>query len=246
MTAYLELCRGILYWMLVAPFRGRAFRAGHVFQQMVRVGVRGVPMAALTASTIGLVLAMQGAVLLEKMGADVYVPDLVAAALLKELAPLVVAIIIIGRSGAGITAELGTMRVSEEIEALDVMAISPIAYLVVPRFLALVIMAPVLTVFGIYSGLFGGWAVGSISLHQGTSFFIQRALDAVELKDLMVGLVKSVVFGSLIGSIACFYGMNVEGGAAGVGKSTTASVVVSLLAIFIANAILTALFFMTE
>lgn len=246
MTAYLELCRSILYWMLVAPFRGRAFRWVHVFHQMVKVGVRGVPMAALTASTIGIVLAMQGAVLLEKMGAEVYVPDLVAAALLKELGPLVVAIIIIGRSGAGITAELGTMRVSEEIEALDVMAINPVAFLVVPRFLALVIMAPVLTVFGIYAGLFGGWAVGAISLHQGTAFFIQRALDAVELKDLMVGLVKSVVFGSLIGSIACSYGMNVEGGAAGVGKSTTASVVASLLAIFIANAILTAIFFMTE
>ena len=212
----------------------------------VRVGVRAVPMASLTACTIGIVLAMQGAVLLEKMGAEVYVPDLVAAALLKELAPLVVAIIVIGRSGAGITAELGTMRVSEEIEALDVMAINPTAYLVVPRFIALVVMAPVLTVFGFYAGLFGGWAVGALSLQQGTAFFIQRAIDAVVVRDLMVGVAKSVVFGALIGSIACSYGMNVTGGAAGVGKSTTASVVSSLLAIFIANALLTALFFMTE
>ena len=240
---YFELCGSLLYWLIVAPFRGRGWRIGHTFAQIVRIGVHAVPMAALTALTIGVVLAMQSAAQLAKLGATVYVPGLVSSSLIRELAPLVTAVIVIGRSGSSVTAELGTMKVSEEIEALEVMAIPPMSWLIVPRFLAMVIMMPLLTVFSIYVGLAGGWLIGYFSLHMSTAFFVTHALQYVGLRDIGIGLLKSGVFGVLIVTIACSIGLNVSGGAEGVGLATTRSVVVSLLAVFIANALLTAFFF---
>jgi phospholipid/cholesterol/gamma-HCH transport system permease protein len=237
---YFELCGSLLYWLFVAPFRGRGWRIGHTFAQIVRIGVHAVPMAALTALTIGVVLAMQSAA---QLGATAFVPGLVSSSLIRELAPLVTAVIVIGRSGSSVTAELGTMKVSEEIEALEVMAIPPMSWLIVPRFLAMVIMLPLLTVFSIYVGLAGGWLIGHYSLHMSTAFFVTHALQHVALSDIGIGLLKSGVFGVLIVTIACSIGLNVSGGAEGVGLATTRSVVVSLLSVFIANALLTALFF---
>lgn len=216
---------------------------GHTFAQIVRIGVHAVPMSALTALTIGVVLAMQSAAQLAKLGATMYVPGLVSSSLVRELAPLITAVIVIGRSGSAVTAELGTMKVSEEIEALEVMAIPPMSWLIVPRFLAMVIMMPLLAVFGIYVGLAGGWLISHFSLHMDTAYYINHALQYVELRDVGIGMLKSGVFGVLIITIACSIGLNVSGGAEGVGLATTRSVVVSLLAVFIANAALTALFF---
>lgn len=156
---------------------------------------------------------------------------------------MLMAVIMIGRSGSAVSAELGTMRVSEEIEALEVMGIHPVSYLVVPRFLAMMVMMPVLSIFGIYMGLLGGWIICEGALGMGTSFYINQALDSVMLEDLNAALIKSAVFGFLIVTIACNTGLHVRGGAEGVGKATTASVVYSLLAVFVANAILTALIF---
>jgi phospholipid/cholesterol/gamma-HCH transport system permease protein len=240
---YFALCGSLLYWLFAAPFRGKPWRIGHTFAQIVRIGVHAVPMSALTALTIGVVLAMQSAAQLAKLGATVYVPGLVSSSLIRELAPLVTAVIVIGRSGSSVTAELGTMKVSEEIEALEVMAIPPMSYLIVPRFLAMVIMMPLLTVFSIYVGLTGGWLIGHYSLNMSTAYFVSHALQYVELSDVGIGLLKSGVFGVLIVTIACSIGLNVSGGAEGVGLATTRSVVVSLLSVFIANAVLTALFF---
>jgi len=200
-------------------------------------------MAALTAFSIGLTLAMQGAHELQRMGAGLYVPNLVAVSLLRELGPLLVAIIVIGRSGSAITAELGTMKVSEEIEALGVMAVNPIRFLIVPRFVAMLVMLPVLTVFGNCVGMVGGWTICHFALDMNTAAFVLRAIEAAQVGDLYSGLAKSVVFAWLIVTIACDAGLKVEGGAEGVGLATTHSVVYSLLAILVANAILTALFF---
>jgi phospholipid/cholesterol/gamma-HCH transport system permease protein len=240
---YFELCGSLLYWLFVAPFRGKGWRMGHTFAQIVRIGVYAVPMSALTALTIGVVLAMQSAAQLAKLGAEVYVPGLVSSSLIRELGPLVTAVIVIGRSGSSVTAELGTMKVSEEIEALEVMAIPPMSWLIVPRFLAKVTMLPLLTVFSIYVGLAGGWLIGHFSLHMSTAFFVNHALHYVTLRDVGISLLKSGVFGVLIITIACSIGLNVSGGAEGVGRATTQSVVVSLLTVFIANALITALFF---
>jgi phospholipid/cholesterol/gamma-HCH transport system permease protein len=200
-------------------------------------------MAALVALSIGLTLAMQSASKLRQMGADAYIPDLVSVSLLRELGPLLVAVIVIGRSGSAVTAELGTMKVGEEIEALKVMAINPVRFLVVPRVLAMLIMLPALTIFGDCVGIAGGWAVCRLALDFSTAGFIVRAIESAEPWDLYTGIIKSVVFAWLIITIACQSGLDVEGGAEGVGNATTHSVVWSLLMTLIANALLTGLFF---
>ena len=245
MKAYFALNGQILYWTLVAPFRGQPFKLGEVFHQMVLIGTRALPMAALTAFSIGLTMAMQGASALKQMGGESYVPDLVTLSLLRELGPLIVAVIVIGRSGSAVTAELGTMKVSEEIEALQVMAINPIRFLIVPRFLTMMVMLPVLTIFGDCVGMVGGWSICHFALDMDTSAYIFRCVSRPEPWDLYSGLIKSVVFAWLVITIACHMGLGVEGGAEGVGQATTGSVVWSLLIMLIANAIMTALFFFT-
>ena len=245
MKKYLTLNGQILYWLLVGPARGQPFKFFQVIRQMMRIGAKALPMAALTSFSIGLTLAMQGAHELRRMGAEIYVPDLVSVSLLRELGPLLIAVIVIGRSGSAVTAELGTMKVSEEIEALQVMAINPIRFLVVPRFLAMVIMLPVLTVFGNYVGMLGGWTICHYALEMNTATYVMRSVEASRLGDLYTGLLKSLVFGWLVITIACHAGLEVEGGAEGVGTATTASVVYSILAVLVANAILTSLFFFT-
>lgn len=243
MKGYIELNFSILYWMFVAPFRGSMYSIPETFRQIVRIGVQAIPMASLTALSIGLTLAMQSAQELIKLGAEGFVPDLVFVALLRELGPLLIAVIIIGRSGSAVAAELGTMKVSEEIEALQVMAINPVRHLVVPRVLAMLLMLPVLVVFGNCVGTFGGWLICHFSLNMDTATFIIRCVDRASTWDLYCGLIKSVVFAWIIISISCYAGMSVTGGAEGVGKNTTSSVVLSLISVLIANAILTTIFF---
>jgi phospholipid/cholesterol/gamma-HCH transport system permease protein len=245
LSRYFRLNLEILYWTFVAPFRGEGWKVSEVFRQMILIGTRALPMAALTAFSIGLTLAMQSARELQKLGAASYVPDLVSVSLLRELGPLIIAVIVIGRSGSAVTAELGTMKVGEEIEALEVMAINPVRFLIVPRVLAMMIMLPALTVFGNYVGMVGGWSICHYALDFSTSSFIIRAIERADSWDLYSGLIKSVVFAWLIITIACHMGIKVEGGAEGVGQSTTDSVVWSLLIMLIANAALTGIFFFT-
>src|SRR5436853_1784158 len=156
---YLRLNLSLLYWVFVAPFTGQFFSISQIFRQMVFIGVRATSMVGLTAFSIGVTLAMQAAHSLQQMGAEIYVPDLVMLSILREMGPVLIAVIVIGRSGSAVTAELGTMKVSEEIEALQVMAINPIQFLIVPRFLAMLVMLPVLTVFGDCVGMVGGWSI---------------------------------------------------------------------------------------
>lgn len=243
MKYYFQLNGQILYWLLIGPWKKQPFKFSQIFRQMNRIGVEALPMVALTAFSIGLTLAMQGAHELQRMGAVMYVPNLVSVSLLRELGPLLIAIVVIGRSGSAITAELGTMKVSEEIEALGVMAVNPIRFLIVPRFVAMLIMLPVLTVFGNYVGMVGGWTICHFALDMNTAAYVVRAIEAAKVGDLYSGLTKSVVFAWLTVTIACQAGLRVEGGAEGVGLATTHSVVYSLLAILVANALLTALFF---
>jgi phospholipid/cholesterol/gamma-HCH transport system permease protein len=158
---------------------------------------------------------------------------------------LIVGVVVIGRSGSAITAELGAMKVSEEIEALQVMAINPIRFLVVPRFLAMLVMLPVLTIFGNYIGFVGGWSICHFALDMNTTAYILRLVGAAHPVDLYAGLVKSFVFAWLIATISSQAGLEVSGGAEGVGQATTSSVVLSIIAMLVANAVLTAVFFFT-
>jgi len=240
---FLRLNASLLYWIFVAPFKGQLLKIAPIFRQMVFIGVRATPMVALTAFSIGVTLAMQAAHSLQELGAEIYVPDLVMVSLLREMGPVLIAVIVIGRSGSAVAAELGTMKVSEEIEALEVMAINPISYLIVPRFIAMLIMLPALTILGNYIGVFGGWAVCNLALDMPTAAFIMRAIESATTWDLYSGMIKSVVFAWIIITIACNAGLHVEGGAEGVGQATTAAVVQSLLAMLVSNAVLTSLFF---
>ncbi len=243
MKNYLNLNLSLLYWVLVAPFSGQFFKIAPIFRQMVFIGVRAAPMVALTSFSVGVTLAMQAAHSLQQLGAEIYVPDLVTVTLLRELGPVLIAVIVIGRSGSAVAAELGTMKVSEEIEALEVMAINPIRFLIVPRFLAMLVMLPVLTILGNYVGFFGGWTVCHYALGFNTAGFILRALESATTWDLYSGLIKSAVFAWVVITIACNAGLHVDGGAEGVGQATTASVVYSLLAMLVLNAVLTGIFF---
>jgi phospholipid/cholesterol/gamma-HCH transport system permease protein len=240
---YLQLNLSLLYWILIAPFTGQFFKIGPIFRQMVAIGVRATPMVALTAFSVGVTLAMQAAHSLESLGAEMYIPDLVMLTLLREMGPVLIAVIVIGRSGSAVAAELGTMKVSEEIEALEVMAINPVQYLVVPRFLAMMVMLPALTIFGNYIGILGGWAVCRSALDFNTAGYVLRALESADSWDLYSGMIKSVVFAWIIITISCNAGLTVEGGAEGVGQATTTSVVQALLAMLVMNAVLTGIFF---
>lgn len=150
---------------------------------------------------------------LQQLGAETYVPDLVMVTLFREMGPVLIAVIVIGRSGSTVAAELGTMKVSEEIEALEVMAINPISYLIVPRFLAMMVMLPALTILGNYVGVLGGWAVCRFALSFDTAGYILRALESANTWDLYSGVIKSVVFAWIVITVACNAGFRVEGGA---------------------------------
>jgi len=244
--ALVALNAQLLYWVLVAPFRGQMFHAREVLRQLVIVASHALPMVALTSFSVGFTLAMQSASELRKLGGEMFVPDLVSVSLLRELGPVLIAVIVIGRSGSAFTAELGTMKVSEEIEALEVMAINPVRFLVVPRVLALLMALPMLTALGNCMGIVGGWTVCRFMLGMNTDAFILHAVRAADAWDLYSGLIKSVTFAWIVGTVACKAGLGVEGGAAGVGRATTNSVVTGLLSMLVANAVLTAIFFFGE
>jgi phospholipid/cholesterol/gamma-HCH transport system permease protein len=229
---------------LVAPvFGGKTWRLSALFTQMVNIGVASMPTVAMANFLLGIVLAIQGAGQFSKLGATDLVASLVAFSVLREIGPLITAVIVIGRSGSAITAELGTMKVAEEIEALNVMGIDPVKFLVVPRLLAMIIMMPVLTILGEGVGLFAGWLISVTSLHLDPIFYVTNSIAAVDQKDLFSGLLKAVVFGSVVGTVGCFYGIQVEGGAEGVGKATTKSVVTCLTSMLAADALLTTLLY---
>ncbi|MEI9998083.1 MAG: ABC transporter permease [Verrucomicrobiota bacterium] len=229
---------------IFAPLFGRrGWKLSHLYEQMVGIGVASMPTVALANFLLGIVLAIQGAGQFAKLGSTDLVAALVAFSVLREIGPLITAVIVIGRSGSSITAELGTMKVAEEIEALNVMGIDPVRFLVVPRMLAMIIMMPVLTVLGEGVGLFAGWLISVTSLHLDPIFYVKNSIDAVEQKDLFSGLLKAIVFGTVVGTVACFYGIQVEGGAEGVGKATTRSVVTSLTSMLAMDAVLTTIIY---
>ena len=241
LKAYAQLSLRAFTAIFAPLFGQRGWRLSALFDQMVAIGVASMPTVALANFLLGIVLAIQGAGQFEKLGATALVANLVAFSILREIGPLITAVIVIGRSGSAITAELGTMKVAEEIEALNVMGIDPVKFLVVPRLLAMIIMMPVLTVLGEGVGLFAGWLISVTALHLDPIFYVANSIDAVEQKDLFTGLLKAVIFGCVVGTVGCYYGIQVEGGAEGVGKATTKSVVTSLTSMLAMDALLTAI-----
>ena len=225
-------------WSLRPPL---GFR--NILKQMEEVGVRSIPVVLITAVSTGMVLALQSHTGFKRFNAESMVGTVVALSMTRELGPVLTALIVAGRAGAAMAAELGTMRVTEQIDALSTMAANPIKYLIVPRLLAGMLMLPILTIFADAVGIAGGYFVAVQMLDVNPVVYLRRTTDFLEFDDIYGGLLKAFVFGIIIATVSCYKGFNTEGGAEGVGKATTGAVVLSSMLILISDYFMTAMLF---
>ncbi len=228
-----------LFGLFIHPLRMRWSDFPVHFTQS---GVYALPITVMIVFLIGLITGYQGALQLKQFGADGYIADLVGISLTRELSPLMVAILVAGRSGSAFAAELGTMKVSEEIDALNTMGFDSIDFLVLPRILAVTISMPLLVLICNIVGMAGGLISALTTLDVTSSGYLLRMQSVLSLYDIFTGLFKSVIFGFLIASLGCYKGLNVRGGADAVGKTTTSSVVASVFLIILSDAIFTFIF----
>ena len=231
------------YYTFVGPFQGKPMRFQTASSQAMEVGVRALPILSLITFFIGLILALQAAYELNKLGAMTLVAKAVALSMSRELGPLITAIVVIGRSGSAFAAEIGTMKVSEEIDALEVMAINPVDFLVAPKFLAMIVMLPCLTIWANAMGILGGALFGVTQANFTLGRYIQASLESLYLRDILSGLIKSVMFGVTITAVGCLEGLSTGGGAEQVGRSTTRAVVISILLVVCVDLVFTGIFF---
>lgn len=235
---------GAIILLLIAAVKEiGTIRSRETFKQCLSLGVLSFPIVALTLLFTGMVLSVQIAGELTKYGADFTVGAIVAIGVGRELGPVLCGVVLAGRVGAAITAEIGTMRVTEQIDALRCMAVSPIGYLVVPRLVACMAMLPILNVFGVVIGVGGGMIVASLS-HGVSSYVFMHSIRVFCVpSDLYIGVIKSIIFGMIVALVGCDRGMTCTAGAEGVGKATTQSVVYSIIMLFAANYILSSILF---
>ncbi|HEY0793465.1 MAG TPA: ABC transporter permease [Chthoniobacterales bacterium] len=209
--------------------RGRwPFRLAAFFAQTDRTGVGSVPLVMLVSFFLGLTMALLTGYQLQKFGTERLVPTLIAISFTRELGPLLTGIVLAARIGAAFTAELGTMQVSEEVEAIEAMGIGPLRFLVAPRLLAITLLMPCLSVVSCVAALVGSGLISWVTLNLVPAFYYDAVLTSLYVSDIIIGLFKAMFFGLLIGLIACYKGLSVRGGAEGVGASTTDSVVIAI------------------
>lgn len=211
---------------------------GLIREQLYNIGVLSLPVVAVTGISTGLILATQAYFQLADLGMPGATGLLVGKSMVTELGPVLTAVMVTGRVGAAMCAELGTMRVSEQIDALRSMSVNPMRYLVAPRFIAGIVMLPPLTIYSIAMGIMGGYVIVVGLFHLAPTVYLDPMPEHIRLFDLISGLVKSFVFGIIIVTISCYKGLNTSGGAAGVGRATTSSVVISYSLILISNFVL--------
>jgi phospholipid/cholesterol/gamma-HCH transport system permease protein len=237
------LCDG-LWWMTAAPLFGKGrIRRDETALQMNRISLRSMGIVTLVIFFVGMILALQMAYVLKILGVENYVADIIGIAMVREMGPLLVGVVMTGYAGAAIAAEIGTMVVSEEVAALEASAMNPIRFLVVPRVLAAMVMMPLVTLLAMYIGIFGGFVIGIGLLDMDKLEYYRRTFEALAANDLLMGLIKAEVFGLSIALIACREGLTVTRGAEGVGLATTNAVVRSIVTIIISDLIFTMLFF---
>lgn len=239
-SGFFSLLGQTLYWIFFKPHR---IKAKSIFQQMELIGFNSIPIVCFVSLFFGLTLAMLTSYQLQKVGSELMVGGLVGISFTRELGPLLTALVVAARVGASITAELGTMKVGEEIDALETMALAPVRFLVAPRLIAIFVMLPALVIFANVMGIIGGWIIGYMDLHMSTAYYLRLTLDAMVLKDIYTGLFKSLFFALIIGMIGSYQGFIVKGGAEGVGKATTISVVTSIELVIIVDSFLNAVFY---
>jgi phospholipid/cholesterol/gamma-HCH transport system permease protein len=231
---------GSVFWFIVNTFEetleriqdGKVpFRAASFFRHTERAGVDSVPLVGLVSFFLGLTMALLTGYQLQRFGTERLIPGLVAIAFTRELGPLLTGIMVAARVGAAFTAELGTMRVSEEVEAIEAMGIGPLRFLVAPRMLALVLLMPCLSTVSNIAAIFASSLVSKAYFNIAFPYFLDLVKDSLLIRDIITGVLKSFLFGLLIAAIACYRGLTVKGGAAGVGTSTTSSVVTAITAV---------------
>jgi phospholipid/cholesterol/gamma-HCH transport system permease protein len=228
---------GSMFWFIIHTFEetferlreGRVpFRANSFFRHAERAGVDSVPLVALVSFFLGMTMALLTGYQLQRFGTERLVPGLVSIGFTRELGPLITGIMLAARIGAAFTAELGTMTVSEEVEAIEAMGIGPLRFLVAPRMLALLFLMPCLSTISNISAIFATSLISKAYFSIAFPYFLDLVRDALLIRDIVTGVFKSVLFGLLIAGIACYRGLSVRGGAAGVGTATTSSVVTAI------------------
>jgi len=233
---------GLLTWDVVRYLFRRPFETSLFIEQLDNIGWRSLNVVNLTAIFTGMVLALQMGGFLSRFGAKIYVSRIMGISLLREMGPVLTALMIGARVGAGIAAELGSMTVTEQVDAMRALASNPVKKLVVPRVLATIVILPVLTMIADAVGLFGGLLIAVTQLGVSAEFFYTSLIRNVGLSDLLSGLGKAFFFGYLISIIACHKGLGTRGGADGVGRATTSAVVAASISILVADFFLTKLF----
>ncbi len=227
-----------LRWTFTPPIYFR-----NILQQMEVIGVQSIPVVLITALSTGMVLALQSYTGFKRFHAENLVGTVVALSLTRELGPVLTGLIVAGRAGAAMAAELGTMRVTEQIDALSTLAVNPVKYLIIPRLIAGFIMLPILTIFADMIGIIGGYFVSVETLSANPVIYLRRTTEFLHGSDIFGGLLKACVFGILISIICSYKGFTTEGGAVGVGKATTGAVVLSMILIIVSDFFLTNLLF---
>lgn len=228
-----ELVRPPLYFRLVV-------------EQMYQIGLRSLPLVFITAGSTGMVMALQFGLGLEKFGGKLYIPKIVSLSIVREMGPVFTSLMLAARVGAGITSEIGSMTVTQQIDAIRALGTSPIKKIVIPRVLAAVIAIPLLSVAANFVGVIGGLMVGANDLGLDPVFYIQKVLTTLWLPDFISGFMKTPVFAFIIAVVGCWFGLNVQGGTQGVGNATTRSVVTSSICILVGDYFLTKLFWVIE
>ena len=226
------------YWIFIPPLKKE-----RIFEQAKKAGLDSLPIVSLVSLFIGVIMALQTAYQMQRLGSEMYIASIVALSIVRELGPVITALVVAGRVGASITAEIGSMQVTEQIDALQTLATSPIKYLVVPRLLALSIMLPLLTLYADIIGILGGYLICVYKLGVSSGMYRYITFSALLYKDLFTGLFKAVFFGMIIVFVSCYEGFKVEGGAEGVGKATARAVVTMFILIIACDCFFTALFY---
>jgi len=240
-----RLAGGAARAVVIDPFRGGKIRWARSVHQAMAVGVEALPIVSLISFFVGMILALQGAYELRTLGAMQLVANMVAISITRELGPLMTAIMVIGRSGSAFAAEIGTMKVNEEIDALETMALEPVNFLVAPKFLAMILMMPCLTTWADFMGVLGGGLFGVTNAGFTWATYFHATINALVLRDVMTGLVKSVMFGLVITAVGCQEGFSTGLGSEQVGRSTTSAVVKSIFLVIAVDLVFTALFYFT-
>jgi phospholipid/cholesterol/gamma-HCH transport system permease protein len=228
---------GLLTAVAYAVFHPRSLRSGDFLFYVKQAGVNGLPIVGLIGLLIGLIIAFMSFLQLRMFGANMYVPALVSFAMVKELGPIMTAILVAGRSGSAFAAEIGTMVVNEEVDALRTMGFDPVAFLAVPKIFALIVVVPVLTLYADLFGIIGGLTVGVVGLDMSFNTYITQSLKAVIAFDVATSLIKAAVFAALIAGIGCQRGFQARSGAQDVGRSTTSAVVTAIFMIVVVDSL---------